>query len=221
MKNFNILLFLFLLPFVGCNSDTPKTEKQATPTVEVPQPKLQPQSQSQPKKLPKDTPLPSQEEGVDYWTANNCKRAIPTSTITKEYQFNGYEFKLNEQQGYGKETMFLENGYKLDVTSKGCNSVVLTYSYFFPASDLDVLDEMAVSQKVLDLIEMTSKMSKPPFDIKSKLPPLKMAVEQIGPFTIGNEFILSESPTTQKFSIERLETKNNKVFLVYYFSQDL
>ena len=217
MKNFKILLLLLLSPFWGCKNDAPKTEKQETPTVEISQLKQQPQS----KKASKNTPLPSQEEGVDYWAANNCKRSIPTSTITKDHQVNGYKFKLNSQQGYGKETMFMENGYKLDVTSKGCNSVVLTYSYFFPAIDLDISDEMSVSKKVLELIEMTAKMSAPPFDIKSKLPPLKMAVEQIGPFSVGSEFILSESPTNQKFSIERIEKNKNKVFLVYYFSQDL
>lgn len=213
MKNFNILFFLILLPFWGCENDAPKSAKEEKLAVETPQP--------QPTKPTEDIPLPSQEEGVDYWVANNCSRGIPASTILKEHQFNGYKFKLNPQQGYGKETMFLENGYKLDVTSKGCNSVVLTYSYFLPASDLDVSDEMAVSEKTLELIEMTAKMSAPPFDIKSKLPPLKMAIEQIGPFSVGKEFILSEKPSTQKFSIERLETKNNKVFLVYYFSQDL
>ena len=213
MKNFNILVLFFLFPFFGCKNDAPKSTKEKNPAVETPQPK--------PKKSTKHIPLPSQEEGVDYWTANNCNRDIPTSTILKEHQVNGYKFKLNSQQGYGKETMFLENGYKLDVTSKGCNSIVITYSYFLPASDLDVSDEIAVSKKVLELIEMTAQMSAPPFDIKSKIPPLKMAVEQIGPFSIGNEFILSEKAGTQKFSIERLETKNNKVFLVYYFSQDL
>lgn len=218
MKNFNFLLFLILLPLFGCNNDTPKSTKEEKKVVETPQPKPK---KTATKKATKDIPLPSQEEGVDYWTANNCKRAIPASTILKEHQFNGYKFKLNPQQGYGKETMFMENGYKLDVTQKGCNSIVLTYSYFFPTSDLDVSDEMAVSKKVLELIEMTAKMSDAPINIKSKLPLLKMAVEQIGPFAIGSEFILSEEPLTQKFSIERLETKNNKVFLVYYFSQDL
>jgi hypothetical protein len=215
MKNFTILLLFYSLLFIGCQNDHPKKVKEEKPTIETPQP--------QPKKAPKDTPLPSQEEGVDYWTANNCRRAIPTSTVIKEHQVNGYTFNLNPQQGYGKETMFLENGYKLDVTSKGCNSMVMTYSYFFPASDLDILDEMAISKKVLELIEMTAEISAPPFDIKSKIAPLKMAIEQIGPFTIGNEFILSESPNTQKFSIERLETKKskNKVFLSYYFSEDL
>jgi hypothetical protein len=207
------ILLLFSLLFISCKNDPPKRVKEEKPAVETPQ--------LQPKKVAKDTPLPSQEEGVDYWEANNCKRAIPTSTIMKEHQVNGYTFNLNPQQGYGKETMFLENGYNLDVTSKGCNAMVITYSYFLPASDLDVSDEMAVSKKVLELIEMTTKISAPPFDIKSKLPPLKMAIEQIGPFMIGNEFILREAPSTQKFSIERLETKNNKVFLVYYFSQNL
>ncbi len=221
MNNYKILLSLFLLPFLGCENNAPKTANEEKPAVETLQSQPEPQLQPQPKKLSKDIPFPSQKEGVDYWAANNCSRTIPSSTIIKEHQVNGYEFKLNSQQGYGKETMFLENGYKLDVTSKGCNSIVLTYSYFLPASDLDISNEKAVSAKVLELIEMTSKMSKPPFDLKSKLPPLKMAVEQIGPFTVGNEFILSENPTTQKFSIERLETKNNKVFLAYYFSEDL
>jgi len=213
MKNFNILLLLFSLFFISCKNEKPKVIQEEKPVVKT--------LQTEYKKAPKNTPLPSQVEGVDYWTANNCQRAIPRSTILKEHQVNGYQFKLNEQQGYGKETMFLANGYKLDVTSKGCNSIVLTYSYFFPASDLDISDEIAVSKKVLELIEMTANMSAPPFDIKSKFPSLKMAVEQIGPFTIGNEFILSEKPNVQKFSLERLETKNNKVFLVYYFSKDL
>ncbi|MFK7771225.1 MAG: hypothetical protein AB8F94_03760 [Saprospiraceae bacterium] len=214
MKNFTLLI-LFSLFFIGCKNEPPKKVKEEKPTVETPQPQL--------KKVPKNTPLPSEEEGVDYWTANKCKRAIPTATILKEHQINGYAFNLNPQQGYGKETMFLENDYKLDVTSKGCNSIVITYSYFLPASDLDISDEVAVSKKVLELIEMTAKMSAPPFDIKSKISPLKMAVDQIGPFTVGNEFILNESPNTQKFSIERLETKKskNKVFLAYYFSEDL
>ena len=213
MKNFSLLLLFFSLPFIGCKNDPPKKVIEEKPIVEISQPQL--------KKAPKDTPLPSQEEGVDYWAANNCKRPIPTSTILKEHQVNNYAFKLNSQQGYGKETMSLENGYKLDVTSKGCNSIVITYSYFLPARDLDILDEMAVSKKVMELIEMTAKMSVPSFEIKSKIAPLKMAIEQIGPFTFGNEFILSEKPNTQKFSIERLETKNNKVFLAYYFSEDL
>ena len=213
MKNFTFLLLFFSLLFIGCKNAPPKKVKKEKSVVVAPQP--------QPKKATKDTPLPSQEEGVSYWTANNCKRAIPTSTVIKEHQVNGYKFKLNPQQGYGKETMFLENGYNLDVTSKGCNSIIITYSYFFPASDLDISDEMAVSKKVLELIEMTTKMSDPPFDIKSKISPLKMALEQIGPFTVGNEFILSEKAGAQKFSIERLETKNNKVFLSYYFSEDL
>jgi len=213
MKNFNILFLSFAIFLMSCKNDAPKTTKEAKPILETKQP--------EPKKASKDTPLPSQEKGVNYWAANNCKRAIPTSTILKKHQANGYAFNLNSQQGYGKETMLLENDYKLDVTSKGCNSIVMTYSYFLPASDLDVSDELAVSKKVLELIEMTTKISSPPFDIKSKLTPLKMAVEQIGPFTVGNEFILSESPNTKKFSIERLETKNNKVFLAYYFSEDL
>ncbi len=213
MKKFTIILLSFSLFFISCKNDSPKKVIEEKPIVETPQPQL--------KKAPKDTPLPSQEEGVDYWAANKCKRAIPTSTVLKEHQFNNYAFNLNSQQGYGKETMSLENGYKLDITSKGCNSIVITYSYFLPAKDLDISDEMAVSKKVLELIEMTTKMSTPPFDIKSKIAPLKMAIEQIGPFTVGNEFILSEKAGAQKFSIERLETKNNKVFLAYYFSEDL
>jgi hypothetical protein len=73
------------------------------------------------------------------------------------------------------------------------------------------------------LIEMTAKMSKAEFNIKSRLNPLKVMVEQIGPFTIGNELILSEKNGMQKFSIERLEFKEskNKVFLSYYFSYNL
>ncbi|MFK8008740.1 MAG: hypothetical protein AB8H03_20440 [Saprospiraceae bacterium] len=213
MKIFIILLLSFSLFFIHCKNDPPKKVKEEKTIVENPQ--------KQYKKVPKDTPLPSEEEGVNYWAANKCNRAIPTSTIIKEHQVNNYVFKLNSQQGYGKETMSLENGYKLDVTSKGCNSIVITYSYFLPAEDLDISDEMAVSKKVMELIEMTVKMSAPPFDIKSKISPLKMAIEQIGPFTVGNEFILSEKAGVQKFSIERLETKNNKVFLSYYFSEDL
>lgn len=215
MKKFTILLLSFSIFFIHCKNTPPKEVIEEKPVVEKPQPQY--------KKAPKDTPLPSQEEGVDYWTANKCKRAVPTSTILKEHQFNSYTFNLNPQQGYGKEVMFLENGYKLDVTSKGCNSIVMTYSYFLPATDLDASDEMAVSKKVLELIEMTAKMSQPQLGLKSKLAPLKMAVEQIGPFTIGNEFILNEKNGMQKFSIERLETKEskNKVFLAYYFSEDL
>ncbi|MDG1435020.1 MAG: hypothetical protein P8M17_01090 [Saprospiraceae bacterium] len=215
MKNFIILLLYFSLPFVGCKNNPPKKEIDEKPITKNQRPQI--------KKAPKNTPLPSLEEGIDYWTANNCKRTIPTSTILKEYQFNGYTFNLNPQQGYGKETMFLENGYKLDVTSKGCNSIVNTYSYFFTANDLDVSDEMAVSKKVLELIEMTAKMSKAEFNIKSRLNPLKVMVEQIGPFTIGNELILSEKNGMQKFSMERLEFKEskNKVFLSYYFSYNL
>jgi len=213
MKNRNLLLLLVALFFISCKNEKPKTEKLKKPIVEIPQ--------LQPKKATKDIPLPSQEEGIDYWKTNNCKRPIPTSTILKEHQINGYKFQLNSQQGYGKETMSLENDYKLDVTSKGCNSVVLTYSYFLPAADLDISDEAMVSQKVLELIEMTAKMSATPIDINIKLPLLKMAVEQIGPFTVGNEFILNENNGIQKFSIERLEAKKNKVFLAYYFSKDL
>lgn len=215
MKKITFLLLSFSLFFIHCKNNPPKKVKEEKPIVENPQTKY--------KKVPKDTPLPSLEEGVDYWTANKCKRTVPSSTILKEHQINGYTFNLNPQQGYGKEVMFLENGYKLDVTSKGCNSIVVTYSYFFTADDLDVTDEMAVSKKVLELIEMTAKMSAPPIDIKSKIAPLKMAVDQIGSFTVGNEFILSEKNGMQKFSIERLETKKskNKVFLSYYFSEDL
>ena len=101
MKNFTILLLFFSLLFIACQNESSKKIKEEKPTIETPQPPT--------KKAPKDTPLPSQEEGVDYWTANKCKRDIPVSTILKEHQINGYSFKVNSQQGYGKETMFLEN----------------------------------------------------------------------------------------------------------------
>lgn len=217
MKNSSSLIFLIVLLFFSCKNENPKSPKKEQTTVETTAPSPIPT----PQKVDKNIPLPSQKEGVDYWTANNCTRAFPEKTIRKEHQYNGYDFKLNLRQGYGKETMFLENGYKLDVTSKGCNSIILTYSYFLPASDLDISNEENVAQKVLELIDMTAKISNPIIDLSSKYTPLKQHITHTKAFKIKEEFSFSDSPKNEKFSLERLETKNNKVFLVYSFSADV
>ena len=206
MKNFGSFLFLFSVLFFACE-DAPKAPERKEDAAPV-------SKKMEPKVL-----VPSEIGGVDFWVDNGCTRKIPVATVSSSNRPEGYTFNLNKQQGYAKEVMVLDNGYKLDITSKGCNSIWVTHSYFFPSTDLDMNDAKAVSRRVLELIEKTTEFSTPPIDIKSKLQPLKMAVEQLGPFNIGEEFILSDGEVKETFAIDKLDTNGEKIFLQYYFTK--
>jgi len=206
MKNLGLIFFLLSTLLFTCENAPKAPERKANAA---------PISKNMEKKIL----IPSEEGGVDFWVDNECSQGPPPATVDYKNQPEGYSYNLNKQQGYAKEVMFMTNGYKLDITTKGCNSIWVTHSYFFPAEDLDLNNAAAVSQKVLELIEQTTSFSNPPIDIKSKLNPLKMAVEQIGPFNIGEEFVLSNGDVTETFAIDRLDTNGEKIFLQYYFTK--
>lgn len=226
MKRLEYYLIIFCIIFIACNeTKTSSNENEGTPIVSSePDEKIvniPKQNDATPitKSMESKIPSPSEEGGVDFWTDNNCKRSIPKPTIPISKQDKSYTFNLNKKQGFGKEVMMLDNKYKLDVTSKGCNSVMLTYNYFFPAKDLDIQDAEAVSNKVIELIQKTVRISNPPINLKKKITPLQMAVEQIGPFAVGEEFILSDGEIKETFVLERVAAKGPQVFLSYYFSK--
>ena len=163
--------------------------------------------------------IPSEPGGVDFWVDNGCTRPIPKAIVMPQSRPRDYKYVFNKQQGYAKEKMTLDNGYTFDVTSKGCNSIWVTHSYFFPAEDLNITDAKAVSMKVLELLEKTSAFCNPPINIKSKIQPLTMAIDQIGPFNVGEEFLLSDGEIKETFVIDQLQTRAGKVFLQYYFTR--
>jgi len=224
MKKIESWIFILCLTLIACN-ETPTSSTQSTTTstpppeekiVDIPKQKsANPITSSMESKVLS----PSEEGGVDFWTDNKCSRSIPVETIPLGNRHNSYTFKLNKKQGYGKEVMMLDDNYKLDVTSKGCNSIMLTYTYFFPATELDIQDTKAVSMKVIELIQRTALISSPPMNLKRKITPLQMAVEQIGPFTVGEEFILSDGEIKETFVLERVAAKDGQVLLSYYFSK--
>ena len=161
---------------------------------------------------------PNEDESKDFWTVNNCTRQTPKPTVPESKRPDYYSFQINNREGYGKEVLRLENGYKLDITNKGCNSVSLVFSYFFYAKDLDIKDQNAVSAKVIELLKMTAKVSEPAYNFKKRIPALEQAVEQIGPFAVGEELVLNSNEIGESFMLERLEEKNGKIFMSYYFA---
>ncbi len=206
MKNFGFIFLIFTTIFFSCK-DAPKPPKKVENGAPVS------------KSMEKKVLVPSEVGGVDFWVDNGCNQTIPQPTVDIQSRPNNYNYSVNKQQGYAKEVMTMDNGYNLDITRKGCNSIWVTYSYFLPAADLKFNDAAALSEMVLNLIEKTSAYSKPPIDIQSKLQPLKMAVKQLGPFKIGEEFILSDGDVKETFAIERMDTNGEKVFLQYYFTK--
>ena len=206
MKKLGLFFFVLSSLLFACEN-TPKVPQRKTDGAPVS------------KNMENKILVPSEEGGVDFWVDNECSQGPPPATVSYKKKPEGYTYNLNKQQGYAKEVMFMDNGYKLDITSKGCNSIWVTHSYFFPLEDLDLNNAPVVSQRVLELIEKTTAFSNPPIDIKAKLQPLKMAVEQLGPFKIGEEFILNDGDVKETFAIDRLETNGEKIFLQYYFTK--
>jgi len=204
MKNFGFIFLIFAFFFSCKNAPKPPERKDAAPVS---------------KNMEKKVLIPSEVGGVDFWVDNGCTQTVPLPTVDSKNRPSAYNYSVNKQQGYAKEVMTMDNGYKLDITRKGCNSIWVTYSYFLPAADLDINNSAALSTMVLDLIEKTSAYSHPPIDIKSKLKPLKMAVKQMGAFNIGEELILSDGEVKETFAIERMDTNGEKVFLQYYFTK--
>jgi len=201
------LLFLFLLSlfFFSCdNTKAPERKENAAPVTESMETKIL---------------IPSEEGGVNFWVDNGCTREVPKPTVSTDKRPSNYNWLLESKQGYGKETMYLDNGYSFDITTKGCQSIWVTHSYFMPAEELNINDAKAVSAKILELLEITSQFSNPPIDIKNKIPALQQAVEQIGTFNIGQELLLSDGDIKETFGIEKLDTNGEKVFLQYYFTK--
>ena len=210
MKNLKVvILFISLLLLFGNCSDAPDTA--AEQVVE----KTKPASKNFQDKIT----APTEEGDEDFWTENGCTRSLPEATIHEANRNDTYTFEMNKQQGFGKEEMVLDNGYKMGITNKGCNSIVVAYTYFLPESDLNVQDKKAVSSKVLDLIKMTGKISAPLIELDSKIIPLQGAVEQIGPFMVGSELIVKDGEVKEAFILDRVEAKNGKVLLSYYFTK--
>ncbi|HFC01398.1 MAG TPA: hypothetical protein ENJ53_11380 [Phaeodactylibacter sp.] len=206
MKNSKLLLLLLLLVFSTCKNNSSSSKSENTPAI------------SNEKK--DKTPTLSTEETIDYWTKNNCTLGVPRPTVPEEKRPTSYAFEVNTQKGFGKETMILENGYTLEILSKGCNARWVNYSFSFPAKDFDVKNTPSVSQKIIELIKLTSQFSQPSIDLKSKITPLQMAATQIGPFQIGEEFMLKDGLIRESFVLEKVKAKDGKVFLDYYFTQE-
>ena len=137
MKNLNFLIVFIFSIFLFSNcSDAPTAEAAVEKTVE----KTKPVSKNFQDKIT----TPTEEGDADFWKENACTRTLPKATINEANRNDTYTFEMNKQQGFGKEEMVLENGYKMGVTNKGCNSIVVAYTYFLPESDLDVKDKKAV-----------------------------------------------------------------------------
>jgi len=113
----------------------------------------------------------------------------------------------------------MENGYKLDITTSGCDESMIKFSYFMYAKDLDVTDQLAVTKKILELMEMTAQVSHPPFDFKSKISQIKEAAKLAGTIEQKKKMILGEGGK-DVFEFDYLQQRKGKIFLSYYFTRE-
>jgi len=216
---FFVVSGIFLFSNCGENSkpnDSKKIPSKENLEIEKTNPAKAIQTKTQ-DTIPKKIPIPSTSDSIDYWTLNNCSVTKPSATVPENKRPSFYSFTLNEKQGYGREVLKIENGYKLDINTSGCDEYLLKFSYFFKSKELNIKDSKAVSNKVLELLQLTTQISNPPYDFKSQIPKIEKAIQENGNLEKGEKIILNNEK--EIFEFEHLQERNGKIFLSYYFKK--
>jgi len=205
MNTHKILSIVSMLLFLSCGMDkstttTPESSATTVPTLE--------------------SVSKAAESAMDFWTKNQCTRGIPEPIVNEAQKVEGYSFELDKIRGRSIEKLTFDKGDHLTVTNKGCESVWLVYSYELNSEvhEIDLEDKIAVSKKMLSLVDFASKLTTPPLEIKGRLPMLGQVIDQIGPFEMGQEFLFSNEEIKEGFTLDRVEKKNGKLLLDFSFS---
>ena len=133
----------------------------------------------------------------------------------------GYSFKLDRVKGRSIEKVNFDKDDLLTITNKGCESIWLVYAYELNSEvhELDLEDKIAVSKKMLSLVDFASKLTTPPLEIKGRLSMLGQVIEQIGPFEMGQEFLFSNEEIKEGFTLDKVEKRGGKLLLDFSFSR--
>ena len=171
--------------------------------------------------LSTDETTKNAESAMDFWSKNKCTRGIPKAVVNETQKGEGYSFELDKIRGRTIEKITFDKDDQLTITNKGCESVWLVYSYVLNGDvhELDLEDKLAVSKKLLSLVDFASKVSAPPLELKGRLPMLGQVIDQIGPFEMGQEFLFSNEKIKEGFTLDRVEKKNGKLLLDFSFSR--
>ena len=161
------------------------------------------------------------ESAMDFWAKNKCTRGIPKAIVHESQRGEGYSFNLDKIRGRGIEQLTFDKDDELTVTNKGCTSVWVAYSFALneKVHELDITDQLAVSKKMLSLVEFASTITTPPLEIKGRLPMLDQVIDQVGPFEIGQEFLFTNEEIKEGFTMDKVEKKNGKLLLDFSFSR--
>ena len=161
------------------------------------------------------------ESTMGFWTKNNCTREIPKAIVNESQKGEGYSFELDKIRERSIEKLTFDKGDELTVINKGCSSVWVAYSFALneKVHELDLTDKIAVSKKMLSLIDFASKLTTPPLEMKGRLPMLGQVIEQIGPFEMGQEFLFSSETIKEGFTLDKIKKRNVKLLLDFYFSR--
>ena len=203
MKVAKIFIFAIVLFFFSCKNENKTNESTTEP------------------KLTKEQKDAIAESTMDFWTKNNCTLEIPKAIVNESQKGEGYSFELDKIRGRSIEKLTFDKGDELTVINKGCSFVWVAYSFALneKVHELDLTDKIAVSKKMLSLIDFASKLTTPPLEMKGRLPMLGQVIEQIGPFEMGQEFLFSSETIKEGFTLDKIEKRNGKLLLDFYFSR--
>ena len=111
MKNLILLILLLSTTFFNCKNASKASEKKVSPTENAHTPTdkksipipTNPKSESKASENQKEKIIiPSEEEGVDFWTSNDCTMGAPEPIVPKEkrpesyYRESRYSLLLNQ-----------------------------------------------------------------------------------------------------------------------------
>ena len=207
MKKYLLSLFVIVMLFFSCKNEKNTTASNSTSTPSATAPT-------------KEEPTLVTESAMDFWTKRKCTRGIPKPIVNEAQKGEGYSFELDKIRGRSIEKVDFDKGDQVTITNKGCESIWLVYSYVLNSEvhELDLEDKLAVSKKLLSLVEFASKLSTPPLELKGRLPMLNQVIDQIGPFEVGQEFLFSDESIKEGFTLYRVEKKGGKLLLDFSFS---
>jgi len=214
MERIKLFLIVIMLLFFAC-----KNEKNANATTSTSKSSAVTQSISSVEPT-SDEAAKIAESAMDFWSKNKCTRDIPKAVVNETQKGEGYSFELDKIRGRSIEKVSFDKGDLLTITNKGCESIWLVYAYELNGEvhELDLEDKLAVSKKLLSLVDFASKLSTPPLELKGRLPMLGQVIDQIGPFEVGQEFLFSNEAIKEGFTLDRVEKKNGKLLLDFSFS---
>jgi len=207
-----VFFFAIMLLFFSCKNENKNTTTSPPTTTST---------TSDNYALTKEQAALVAESAMDFWTKNKCTREIPKAIVNELERGEDYSFKLDKILGKSIEKLSFHKGDELTVTNKGCTAVWVVYSFALDEKvhELDIADKLAVSKKMLSLVEFAADLTSPPLEVKGRLPMLGQVVDQIGPFEMGQEFLFSYEETKEGFTLDKVEKKNGKILLDFSFSR--